>query len=55
MEWQKAAEGLIASGPLAAVLGFACAKLWEALQKEKADHVATLKGMLPRSRDSDDN
>lgn len=35
MEWQKVWESLVASGPLAMVLGAACVLLWRAWQAER--------------------
>lgn len=53
MEWQKVAESLAASGPLAMALGAACALLWRELGKvrdelkaEQAARIADLKSLL---------
>lgn len=35
MEWPKVWESLVASGPLAMVLGAACVLLWRAWQAER--------------------
>lgn len=48
----KILESLIASGPLALVMGFACKMLWSALTEERAARAADAKAAQDR-RDAD--
>lgn len=46
MAWDKIGEYLVASGLPSLLLGIGCKVLWTELQKERADHLKTLRDML---------
>lgn len=45
-------QGLISSGPLAAVLGYACWRLWNAYQQAVREQSEFLKGLIQTAKGS---
>lgn len=46
MEWQKVLDSLVASGPVALVLGIGLYFCWRELKMERAARIEDLKSML---------